>query len=718
MKRGFLKTFIVLGFLVVFLFNAKNIFAQNTEEYQPIKIIEPTALSVETSTSKNNTATQTNPGSVWDSIWNAGKTVVTSPTSLIPGVGLLNGVTGALTGKSAAELAKGSPSALSCTLNPLTCIISSGAWFSVQLTSLILYLSGAIFDIIINYTVLSSTLITSLDGSITIAWKIVRDLSNIIIVFSLLYLGIKTIIDGQGFADKKTLISVIIVAILINFSLVFTRAVFDVSNFIGAQIGEQIKFNGQTSTQSGITSISAGLVKMIRPASNMSFISDPSKDGWGQLWDKIQVAIFTNITILTVSAVLFGASFLLIYRFLIFVVLMIASPFGLVAKFLPWFKGMGDSWWKALKTQAIVLPAFLLTLYISVLFVSILSTGLANSSTGFVIGSISGGNLEQAANSFALFFFNFLLIIGFLILPLIVPGKIGAAGAGIMTSAGNWTMNKVRTMPQIAGRTAATGVAKTGRTLGGLVGDKVSNKESFKKLAQDPNAGTKGSLARFALRRAEGLKDASFDFRNTSLGKNLGLGAGIDGYSTAVKKKKEALLEKQKKEEKLFGFDKPIQTPEEKAAAKVNLEIAKAERDNKGAVLQKAETELKEAQAKLKAGNATEEQVKEIANKVIKAQDDLEKSEKDVGELMIKNQKGYVQIMENRQKRLFNSQRYSVTSKAALKAIQKDIEKDWKEKGKYKPKKQKEEKKPENKEPEKNNSTPSILGPDRRSARS
>ncbi|MEY4440785.1 MAG: hypothetical protein RLY49_411 [Candidatus Parcubacteria bacterium] len=677
MKRGFLKTFIVLGFLVVFLFNTKTIFAQNIEEYPSVAVSNQ--QNQQEDTIKTAEPGELSFGWYWDPQKGTWQNLIDNGWNNVPAVNVAAWAMGTTTS------GVGTP-ALSCTLNPLACIVSTGAWFSVQIFSLILYLSGGIFDFIIQQTVLSQTLINNLESSILVAWKIVRDLSNIIIVFSLLYLGIKTIIDGQGFADKKTLISVIIVAILINFSLVFTRAVFDVSNLIGAQIGEQIKFNDQTSTQSGITSISAGLVKMIRPASNMNFISDPSKDGWGQLWDKVQVAIFTNITIIAVSVILLGSCFLLLYRFLIFIVLMISSPFGLVAKFLPWFKGMGDSWWKMLKTQAIVLPAFLLTLYVSILFVGKLSSQFA---VGTVSFNLSGGTLEQVANNLVLFCINFLLIIGFLILPLIVPGKIGAAGAGIMTSAGNWTMNKVRTMPQIAARGAASTTARSGRY---LVGDKLatsiggSTKEKKEALQQRARGnGLDAFIARQRLKQSESLKDKTYDVRNINAVKNSKfgkeMGGSIESYNAVIKRKQGEYEERKKKEMKMYGYDKLHESTDNQVA------IVKAEK-----ALQDREVELKTRRDTLESAKknpaTTDAQLKTYLSAVKTAEKLVEVEEKKVGEF--KNI-GAVQHLEHDSKQFLNrvDRFFSNTSRKTLEKIKEENKKKWITAGESKSKRQK-----------------------------
>lgn len=533
MKKSFLQTFIVLGLFAIFTF-----------------ALYPSQLGAATLPPNESQATRGGGGEVLKSQEEANKEFERR--------------------KEEERLNASNPGFWNCTFNPISCLLGTGSAFSIQLISLGVRLSGGIFDTIVKYTIEDQSLITGMGVSILPAWKIVRDLANIIIVFSLLYLGIKTILNGNGFAETKVLISIIIAAVLINFSLVFTQTVFNVSNVIGSQIGQQITFSGQSSAQTGTKSISEGLVQMIRPDMILTSLLDFKKDGWDQLWTKVQGALFTGTAMLLLIVVFLGASFLLIYRFMIFVVLMVTSPIGVTSKFIPWFEKMGESWWKALKTQAIVLPVFLLTLYISILFVAPLSSQLTGSAlTSVSPGQVKGTVSESVAAELITFIFNYLLIIGFLLLPLIVPGKIGAAGSSFMTGAADWTTKKIRSLPERAKsasiRTAqfgagvgASAAAKTGRLALGKGLGSTLNSKNLKEKAQQKGVG--GFFARQAVKAGAGLQNKTYDVRNinavskSNFGK--GMGKGIEGWSKALDTKKKSLENKKKEEMKMFGFDK------------------------------------------------------------------------------------------------------------------------------------------------------------------
>ncbi|OGI68085.1 hypothetical protein A2738_02775 [Candidatus Nomurabacteria bacterium RIFCSPHIGHO2_01_FULL_42_15] len=92
----------------------------------------------------------------------------------------------------------------------------------------LLSLAGKLFDVVIALSLDSTTYKT---GFIEQAWIIVRDFSNIFFILILLYVAIQTIL-GIGHETKKIIVQVIIMALLINFSMFFTKVVIDSSNIL------------------------------------------------------------------------------------------------------------------------------------------------------------------------------------------------------------------------------------------------------------------------------------------------------------------------------------------------------------------------------------------------------------------------------------------------------------------------------------------------------
>ncbi|MBI3631487.1 MAG: hypothetical protein HY219_01300, partial [Candidatus Staskawiczbacteria bacterium] len=83
-------------------------------------------------------------------------------------------------------------------------------------------------------TVVSYTHITGPDANLVVAagWPMVRDLANMIIVLGFVVIGIATTLRIQEYQAKKLLPKLIIVALLINFSLLICGIFIDSSNII------------------------------------------------------------------------------------------------------------------------------------------------------------------------------------------------------------------------------------------------------------------------------------------------------------------------------------------------------------------------------------------------------------------------------------------------------------------------------------------------------
>mgnify|MGYP003532565324 FL=1 len=93
----------------------------------------------------------------------------------------------------------------------------------------LLIIAAYFFNILISLVIQSSMYD---HGFIDKAWVVVRDLSNIFFILILLYVAIKTVLNMGGHETKSMITSVIIMAVLINFSLFFTKIVIDSSNIL------------------------------------------------------------------------------------------------------------------------------------------------------------------------------------------------------------------------------------------------------------------------------------------------------------------------------------------------------------------------------------------------------------------------------------------------------------------------------------------------------
>ena len=147
------------------------------------------------------------------------------------------------------------------------CLVSMVSYYIYfQLFAFLLYLSALFFNSMIVIGISSS--LTSSAGFINIGWAVVRDFSNIFFILVLLYVAIQTIL-GIGHDTKKIIVNVIIMALLINFSMFFTKVVIDSSNILALVFYNKLEVNDN------------------RPRTSITFSKE--KDFAGEMYDKFDV---------------------------------------------------------------------------------------------------------------------------------------------------------------------------------------------------------------------------------------------------------------------------------------------------------------------------------------------------------------------------------------------------------------------------------------------
>ncbi|MGM0438997.1 MAG: hypothetical protein ACQEP3_01000 [Patescibacteria group bacterium] len=214
---------------------------------------------------------------------------------------------------------------------------------------------------------------------VQIGWQFTSSLANTGIIIILIIIGIATILNKESLGAKKALPKLIIVALLVNFSLVFVGMVVDISNiilmtFFEADIGEKIVSALSKSGESMITSMGAYLT-----ASLISFAIPPSAPFaqitfilamFGSFLPQIVDAVMQTLTSLLIAGALLSYSILFLARIFIIQILAIFSPLAFIAWTIDKTKKtIWDRWLKALvqwSLLGVVLLFFLLLATIAV----------------------------------------------------------------------------------------------------------------------------------------------------------------------------------------------------------------------------------------------------------------------------------------------------------------------------------------------------------------
>ncbi len=299
----------------------------------------------------------------------------------------------------------------------------------------LLGLVGTIFNWVIVITVFQYATYFGNSQGMLVAWGILRDLGNIILLFGFIFMGICTILDIQSYSAKKALPALLIFAVLLNFSLFAAEVVVDGTNLLSASLFQQAgqSLLGSASCGSSATLANdascaqvgiAGAIIQESAASSLLGSTNIPTDPTKQLLTYSATILFMGIVLI----VLLAASVMFFTRAVMLTILLIISPIGFAGMAIPPLQGMASEWWRRLISNAVFAPVFLLLVFVSLKVMGSVQTALVGS---------SGGNLANALSQPSVSIGNILilygLVIGFMIAALMFARSSGVAGAQFAT---------------------------------------------------------------------------------------------------------------------------------------------------------------------------------------------------------------------------------------------------------------------------------------------
>lgn len=188
-------------------------------------------------------------------------------------------------------------------------------------------------------------------------WKFIRDFFNLFFILTLLYTAFTIVFQIAG-NYKKTLLSIVLAALFVNFSFPLSRVMIDATNVPMYYFANLI----MSSTGGSATSASATL----GPALSASGLKD------------ILIPQETEIRGMTVSQILLGIIFLFVFmvtlmvlavlfvvRMMALLVLVMFSSVGFAGSVIPGMKQYSDMWWDKFRQYALFGPAAMFMLYIA-----------------------------------------------------------------------------------------------------------------------------------------------------------------------------------------------------------------------------------------------------------------------------------------------------------------------------------------------------------------
>lgn len=412
-----------------------------------------------------------------------------------------------------------------CSFNPLErfylsdCVASFGNILTGLFGTLIAF-SGALLNQSIRITLNIKELYES-TPAIDQVWLIIRNLSNIGIIFILLFASISTILDVGKTNIKELVVKIIIAGLLINFSLFFTKVAIDTSNLVSLQFYRAIApeydiKKGSALTDGGISDIFMNSLKIqtIYHPPNTGF-KDAASDS-GKITASIIIGTYGGIVLMLFATLsFFAATIAFSIRTGMLLLLMAFSPVYFVGMIFPKVKSkVSDKWLEYLTNQLLFMPLYLLLMYVALRFISDKSfLSFLSSKDGVTSGPAIYKQIGVAMQYFiAILFIN---------APLVAAVSFGAIGTKFIGGLIDGVKNKVMGTPSFLAQHSIGRGAKMAQESFNSSGFASRNpnmallaNKAFKNTAEASFGGTKGG---FDKRNKEYIKEKT-EYGTKSIG--------------------------------------------------------------------------------------------------------------------------------------------------------------------------------------------------------
>ncbi len=373
-------------------------------------------------------------------------------------------------------------------------------------------LAGLLLDVALKLN-LSHDYNGLIKNTITPAWEVIRNTLNIAFIFILLWISLKKIVGVDSNKTKELLSSVIVAALLINFSLFATKIAIDAGNILGASfiniIERSVNTEGSVSKfNSKDINLSEHLMHGLKI--NAAWGTGSSKTDEGSLSltsEDTFFKVFIQLVLSLVTTIAFAVvAFLFIGRIIALIFLMILSPIGFMGGVIPALKEYSDKWRKNLYSQVMVLPVFLFFMLLALLLIKnlgALSTGAKYTGTNPLTGT--GYEFDLS------YYINYILLIGTLLFSVKITKSFSGEVGAVFDKAGSAVVGFG--LGLATGGVAMLGRQTVGRAAAGLAGSGAG-----KWLQTKADSGNWAS--KMALKGITNTSKATFDARNSKTFKN------------------------------------------------------------------------------------------------------------------------------------------------------------------------------------------------------
>lgn len=286
------------------------------------------------------------------------------------------------------------------TINPLLKVILRlmGWLISIAATIFAWIIDPKNMDIVIN------------NSAVYNAWATVRDVLNVAFILVLLFSAFSTVFQVDKYSYKKILLTLVIMALLVNFSYPIARFIIDASNMLMYYFINSFNIGGGT------------WFTQIADKSALSGILSPSKADTTSLIASIIFSFLFAITLLVIAG-------LFVIRTVALAILVIFSSLAFTGSIVPFLSDQASKWWSNLFKYAFFGPVMVFMLYVSLKMMEYIEKAGMNS-----MKTIAGQQSVDPSIIASLSFFAIPIII--LWAGIIFAQSMGLAGASAVIGAG------------------------------------------------------------------------------------------------------------------------------------------------------------------------------------------------------------------------------------------------------------------------------------------
>ncbi|MFA5211217.1 MAG: hypothetical protein WC414_01790 [Patescibacteria group bacterium] len=270
-------------------------------------------------------------------------------------------------------------------------------------------------------------------GVVKVGWYMVRDLANMFFIIALLVIAFATILGIEKYEWKKSMVKLVIMAILINFSNMIAQLIIDVAHVFTVTF-----LNAISATAGG------NLISMLNLDKMMEMVqkSDLKWDNTIQLQVQMFGAGAAAFIFSVLAAVSIGAyCVIMLYRVVILWALIILSPLAYLFSTMPATEKYSEEWWKEFINYVTVAPLMVFFLWLAfatlgsgdILTEIQKSSGIIRLNQTEEIQSASLAQVTEWTNMA-----NFLVAIVFLMVGIRKVKETGVEGVGAIDKAMDW----------------------------------------------------------------------------------------------------------------------------------------------------------------------------------------------------------------------------------------------------------------------------------------